>query len=250
MPASALLGSSKAMPIQFECDSCGTGVKVPDGSEGRKVKCPRCNTMLLVPRAEPVVAQMPTQAPQLETDQSPGNEQEDPLAALAAAAETRQPMPAPAPAPETPTPKLKPVVAPPTASPDAKAPARPTPSRQPQAATTRSKDRSDSTVSSPTQVRRPTVRSEVVEGKSDTSPNPAPVSGAPGYIGLLVVGWILRVVALLCLVGSVVWTVVGSQGAASAFMTLVAGLCSAVLVGAIGESIGALRDIARNSFRR
>jgi predicted Zn finger-like uncharacterized protein len=30
------------MPIRLECQSCATRIKVPDGTEGRIVKCPRC----------------------------------------------------------------------------------------------------------------------------------------------------------------------------------------------------------------
>ena len=40
------------MPIEFECTSCSKKVRVPDGSEGRKCRCPSCQTLLIVPEAE------------------------------------------------------------------------------------------------------------------------------------------------------------------------------------------------------
>ncbi|MCC6681555.1 MAG: hypothetical protein IT445_11695 [Phycisphaeraceae bacterium] len=38
------------MPIRFHCESCEARVKVPAGSEGRRVKCPRCGHLQRVPR--------------------------------------------------------------------------------------------------------------------------------------------------------------------------------------------------------
>jgi len=37
------------MPIRFFCEACEARVKVPEGSEGRKMKCPRCSTVQRVP---------------------------------------------------------------------------------------------------------------------------------------------------------------------------------------------------------
>lgn len=37
------------MPIRFECESCSARIKVPDSTEGRKVKCPRCGSTQRVP---------------------------------------------------------------------------------------------------------------------------------------------------------------------------------------------------------
>lgn len=37
------------MPIRFHCEACEARVKVPGGSEGRKVKCPRCGHLQRVP---------------------------------------------------------------------------------------------------------------------------------------------------------------------------------------------------------
>lgn len=42
------------MHIRFHCDDCGTKIKVPEGAEGRQVKCPRCGAVHRVP-AEAVV---------------------------------------------------------------------------------------------------------------------------------------------------------------------------------------------------
>lgn len=36
------------MPIKFEC-ACGNRVKAPDGSGGRRVRCPRCRAAVVVP---------------------------------------------------------------------------------------------------------------------------------------------------------------------------------------------------------
>lgn len=37
------------MPIRFHCDDCRAKIKVPEGAEGRKVKCPRCGAVHRVP---------------------------------------------------------------------------------------------------------------------------------------------------------------------------------------------------------
>ena len=42
------------MPIRFACQQCKARVKVPDGSEGRTMKCPRCGFLQRVPdKSEP-----------------------------------------------------------------------------------------------------------------------------------------------------------------------------------------------------
>lgn len=37
------------MPIRFRCDDCSARMKVPDGSQGRRVKCPKCGIVQRVP---------------------------------------------------------------------------------------------------------------------------------------------------------------------------------------------------------
>ncbi len=37
------------MPIRFECRRCESRMKVPDGSEGRKVRCPKCSLSQIIP---------------------------------------------------------------------------------------------------------------------------------------------------------------------------------------------------------
>ena len=37
------------MPIEFPCTNCAKQVRVPDGSEGKRCKCPECQTILSVP---------------------------------------------------------------------------------------------------------------------------------------------------------------------------------------------------------
>ncbi|MCC7204152.1 MAG: hypothetical protein IT441_03670 [Phycisphaeraceae bacterium] len=50
------------MPIRFRCQSCQAKIRVPEGSEGRKVKCPRCGLIQNVPQrahaAEPVAEEV------------------------------------------------------------------------------------------------------------------------------------------------------------------------------------------------
>ncbi len=38
------------MPIRFRCQDCHSRVKVPEGSQGKQVKCPRCGCIQAVPR--------------------------------------------------------------------------------------------------------------------------------------------------------------------------------------------------------
>ncbi len=40
------------MPIDLACTNCSKQVRVPDGSEGKKCKCPECQTILSVPKVE------------------------------------------------------------------------------------------------------------------------------------------------------------------------------------------------------
>jgi hypothetical protein len=107
------------MPIRFLCFNCAAKIKVPDGTHGRKVKCPSCNSMQRVPE-ESIVQPAPAPAePAVETsshiqdetpavdppapvaqdapaEMPPQYEEEpaadDPLAALAAAADGDAPM--------------------------------------------------------------------------------------------------------------------------------------------------------------
>ncbi len=53
------------MPIEFDCYSCSKKVRVPDGSEGKKCKCPGCQTVLDVPKAEisPVASKLQIPCP-------------------------------------------------------------------------------------------------------------------------------------------------------------------------------------------
>ena len=48
------------MPIRFHCDDCRAKIKVPEGAEGRKVKCPRCGAVHRVP--EQVAEKQPVAA--------------------------------------------------------------------------------------------------------------------------------------------------------------------------------------------
>ena len=47
------------MPIQFQCQSCRSTLRVPDNLAGRKVKCPKCagvNDVIATPAASPSAA--------------------------------------------------------------------------------------------------------------------------------------------------------------------------------------------------
>lgn len=51
------------MPIEFACSSCSKQVRVPDGSEGKKCKCPECQTILSVPKAETEAIEIKLEVP-------------------------------------------------------------------------------------------------------------------------------------------------------------------------------------------
>jgi len=80
------------MPIRFHCFSCDARVKVPDGSEGKRMKCPRCGAVQRVPAAdgetgEAVEGAAATRGGQAEPPEATADESANPLAALAAAAD-------------------------------------------------------------------------------------------------------------------------------------------------------------------
>ena len=51
------------MPIEFACSSCSKQVRVPDGSEGKKCKCPECQTILSVPKVEVEAVEIKLEVP-------------------------------------------------------------------------------------------------------------------------------------------------------------------------------------------
>ena len=50
------------MTVEFLCDTCGTKLRTPDGSSGKKTKCPKCETILTIPEP-PAVPQAPGVSP-------------------------------------------------------------------------------------------------------------------------------------------------------------------------------------------
>jgi len=101
------------MTIRFHCNECQSRVKVPDGTEGKKVKCPRCGNVQRVPeddglpspgksarkakadaqaqdqaqpQTEPETPTTPTEPETVGEAMDDESDSGDPLAALAAAA--------------------------------------------------------------------------------------------------------------------------------------------------------------------
>ncbi len=44
------------MPVTFSCDACRTRIQVKDELSGRRVKCPKCTTVIVVPQTAPRAA--------------------------------------------------------------------------------------------------------------------------------------------------------------------------------------------------
>ena len=77
------------MSIRFACHQCQARIRVPDGSAGRKVKCPKCGTSQRVPaesQADRVEAAAEPMAVAGEEGEMSTAEADNPLADLAAAA--------------------------------------------------------------------------------------------------------------------------------------------------------------------
>lgn len=51
------------MPIEFACTNCTRQVRVPDGSEGKKCKCPECQTILTIPKIQETVIEIKLEVP-------------------------------------------------------------------------------------------------------------------------------------------------------------------------------------------
>ena len=43
------------MPIQVTCNSCNSRLKAPDEAAGRKLKCPKCGTPIMVAENTPLL---------------------------------------------------------------------------------------------------------------------------------------------------------------------------------------------------
>ncbi len=63
------------MPLRFLCQACESRMKVPDGSHGRKVKCPKCGMMQLVPSQAEIDKQNLTDAGETKPKQEPAGEE-------------------------------------------------------------------------------------------------------------------------------------------------------------------------------
>jgi len=51
------------MPIEFNCQGCGTFIRTPDNSAGKKGKCPKCQTIVQIPAAAPAASFPPANPP-------------------------------------------------------------------------------------------------------------------------------------------------------------------------------------------
>ena len=60
------------MPIRFHCESCDARMRTPDGTQGRKAKCPRCGRLQGVPEvsAEPVDRQSRASSEQVPAEET------------------------------------------------------------------------------------------------------------------------------------------------------------------------------------
>lgn len=75
------------MPIEFPCTACNKLLRVPDGSVGKKAKCPSCQTVLEIPisssspPADPFAAPAGTTGPSApaQSDQVPSNQGSSPF---------------------------------------------------------------------------------------------------------------------------------------------------------------------------
>lgn len=69
------------MSIQFSCESCGQSLKVPEGSSGKKVRCPQCEAVNIIPDASDGGSPFSTPASS-EPELSPrGDDTQNPFAA-------------------------------------------------------------------------------------------------------------------------------------------------------------------------
>ena len=68
------------MPIEFLCEHCGTKLRTPDGTSGKKTKCPKCEALLVIPESSvaspPVVLPPDPSAPVAAQPFNTGNSRE------------------------------------------------------------------------------------------------------------------------------------------------------------------------------
>lgn len=132
------------MPITLGCTACGKRFRARDESAGKKVKCPYCQTPVVVPTAdEASVAPAPAEAPPAPVSRPASRVEPPPSPKVAPAADwgTAPPEPPPAPPPRAPSrapsraalPDAPLPVLPPPSRPGAEKP-RPAPAKSPLAA--------------------------------------------------------------------------------------------------------------------
>lgn len=342
------------MPIRFHCEDCRARIRVPDGAEGRNVRCPRCGAVQRVPSKSTTTSQMleageagdleslaaagvgseaagtsseaqtsvglespqehveqmlsrhdePSDDAGSEAEDHPQSEHDDldeadPLAALAAMADSPavpgpvdelnehdEPGLSPPDEPEVQSPiaaraqaafaaasssagySSGPVpVARPKPQPAAKPTVEPSPvfvqPRQPELDPL---ELATGTQSVSLSAHRPSPRPKAqpiplgsgVALSATSRPTPMPTHAtattgrAPAYQAMLIFGWVLRVMAFFLVGGSVKLLLVAAGlewPVSDCLFLLLAGLAVAAVVGAVGEIVFAVRDIARNTSR-
>jgi phage FluMu protein Com len=70
------------MPVPIRCPSCATVSTAPDAAAGKKVKCPKCKQVLILPAPSHAVAPIPPAVPRKPTLDSLGVVEDAPLDSL------------------------------------------------------------------------------------------------------------------------------------------------------------------------
>ena len=271
------------MPIRFACADCGARIKVPDGSEGRKVRCPKCETSQRVPE----VSDMAIESPVDETEHALDQLSQQAEAAEEQAREQRDAMmstPSEENPPETTEPSPnKPEAAEPAATdstadvPVASAPSEDEPSRgEAEAAAVApaaEQEAQDAVEPANESAEEPAAPPEGTEAPEEAEPEPprdgTPVAmnkpGSPGgsrpksrigkqrLIALQISTWALRLFAVLAVLGTlqVIFMERGEDeaglGAISREVAFIFGIGFAAALWAVGEIAAAVRRNVRSA---
>ncbi len=225
------------MSIRFTCQHCDAKIKVPNGSEGRKMKCPRCGLTQRVPdRSTRGDSQAGGDTVSVDGGSQATASSEELAVNVSHNDEDRS---------------IEPVAV---------------------GSSAKVADKSRGSTSGPPKVvfgdrlniplvRQPKPGTEPVsdrarqsstESKPERAPAHKPEPGPPSYHGLTVMSWVLRVMAVGSFVGSYKLMLAAKRHGFSfweAVMVLVVGVAISAAIWAGGDALEALRDIARNRHR-